>query len=200
MGAAPGAARARWDDIQQAKMTEEIGLAQPVEYTEAERRTIATHEAGHATVAWLVGKGRKLEVLSIVKRKDALGLLSHSEEEERFTKTRSEIEALIEIAFGGMVAEELFFGETSSGVASTSRPPRSPRARWWGASAWASTLVSSAAMDCPATSSRRSPPSTPGAKRSSGSCASPRTRSARCSRSTAPWSRRCATRCSSATS
>ncbi len=49
-------------------MTEEIGLAQPVEYTEAERRTIATHESGHATVAWLVGKGRKLEVLSIIKR------------------------------------------------------------------------------------------------------------------------------------
>ena len=78
-----------WDDIQQAKMTEEIGLAQPVEYAEAERRTIATHESGHATVAWLVGKGRKMEVLSIVKRKDALGLLSHSEEEERFTKTRT---------------------------------------------------------------------------------------------------------------
>ena len=78
-----------WDDIQQAKMTEEIGLAQPVEYAEAERRTIATHESGHATVAWLVGKGRKMEVLSIIKRKDALGLLSHSEEEERFTKTRT---------------------------------------------------------------------------------------------------------------
>jgi len=46
-----------WEDLQHAKMTEEIGLAQPVEYTEAERRTIATHEAGHATVAWLVGKG-----------------------------------------------------------------------------------------------------------------------------------------------
>ena len=65
-----------WADIQQAKMTEEIGLAQPVEYAEAERRTIATHESGHATVAWLVGKGRKLEVLSIIKRKDALGLLA----------------------------------------------------------------------------------------------------------------------------
>ena len=99
-------------------MTEEIGLAQPVEYTEAERRTIATHEAGHATVAWLVGKGRKLEVLTIVKRKDALGLLSHSETEERFTKSKSEVRAMIDIAFGGMVAEELFFGESSTGVAS----------------------------------------------------------------------------------
>ena len=86
-----GATRLSWADLQHAKMTEEIGLAQPVEYTEAERRTIATHEAGHATVAWLVGKGRKLEVLSIVKRKDALGLLAHSEEEERFTKTKTEL-------------------------------------------------------------------------------------------------------------
>ena len=70
-----GADRLSWNDLQHAKLTEEIGLAQPVEYTEAERRTIATHEAGHATVAWLVGKGRKLEVLTIVKRRDALGLL-----------------------------------------------------------------------------------------------------------------------------
>ena len=113
-----GANRLSWNDLQHAKMTEEIGLAQPVEYTEAERRTIATHEAGHATVAWLVGKGRKLEVLTIIKRKDALGLLSHSEEEERFTKTKSEVRALIDIAFGGMVAEEIFFGEASTGVAS----------------------------------------------------------------------------------
>src|SRR5262249_49163249 len=84
----PGADRLNWADIQRAKMTEEIGLAQPVEYTEAERRTIATHEAGHATIAWLVGKSRKLEVLSIIKRKDALGLLAHSDREERFLKSR----------------------------------------------------------------------------------------------------------------
>src|SRR4029077_19319035 len=94
-----GADRLSWADVQAAKMTEEIGLAQPVEYTEAERRTIATHEAGHATVAWLVGKGRRLEVLSIVKRREALGLLAHSETEERFTKTRSELVALVQIAF-----------------------------------------------------------------------------------------------------
>ena len=112
-----GAEALSWDDIQQAKMTEEIGLAQPVSYTEAERRTIATHEAGHATVAYLVGRSRKLEVLSIIKRKDALGLLAHSELEERYTKTKSEIEQLIQIAMGGMVAEELFFGESGSGVA-----------------------------------------------------------------------------------
>jgi hypothetical protein len=61
-----------WRDIQQAKMTEEIGLKQPVEYTEEEKSTIATHEAGHAVVAHLVGQNRKLEVLSIIKRRDAV--------------------------------------------------------------------------------------------------------------------------------
>jgi len=110
-----GAEALSWDDIQQARMTEELGLKQPVEYTEPERRAIATHEAGHATVAYLVGKGRKLEVLSIIKRGDSLGLLAHTELEERFTNTKSEIEARIKIALGGMVAEELFFGESGTG-------------------------------------------------------------------------------------
>jgi cell division protease FtsH len=104
-----------WADVQQAKMTEEIGLKQPVEYTEEERRTIATHESGHATVAYLVGQNRKLEVLSIIKRRDALGLLAHSEGEERFTRTRSELLGMMKIAFGGMSAEELFFGESGTG-------------------------------------------------------------------------------------
>lgn len=105
-----------WSDLTRAKMTNEIGLANGVLYTEAERRMIATHEAGHATVAWLVGRGRTLDVLSIVKRKEALGLLAHSDAEERFTRTKSELRALIQIAMGGMAAEELFFGESSSGV------------------------------------------------------------------------------------
>jgi cell division protease FtsH len=107
-----------WHDVQQAKLTEEIGLKQPVEYSDAERRTIATHEAGHAVVAHLVGHDRKLEVLSIIKRRDSLGLLAHSDAEERFTRTRSELVSAIQIAFGGMAAEELFFGEAGTGPSS----------------------------------------------------------------------------------
>jgi ATP-dependent Zn protease len=145
-----GANKLSWSDLQHAKMTEEIGLAQPVEYTEAERRTIATHEAGHATVAWLVGKGRKLEVLTIIKRKDALGLLSHSEEEERFTKTKTEVRALIDIAFGGMVAEELFFGEASTGVASDLQAATLNACQMVGLLGMGTTLISSAAMEYPA--------------------------------------------------
>lgn len=106
-----------WADIQEAKLTEELGLKHPVEYTEHERGVIATHEAGHATVAYVVGTDRKLEILSIIKRSDALGLLGHSDLEERFTKTRSELVALVEIALGGLVAEEQFFGEWGTGAA-----------------------------------------------------------------------------------
>ncbi len=145
-----GAGRFSWEDLQHAKMTEEIGLAQPVEYTEAERRTIATHEAGHATVAWLVGKGRKLEVLTIIKRRDALGLLAHSEEEERFTQTKSEVRALIDIAFGGMVAEELFFGEASTGVASDLQAATVNACQMIGQLGMGTTLVSASAMEYPA--------------------------------------------------
>jgi len=142
-----GANRLSWNDLQHAKMTEEIGLAQPVEYTEAERRTIATHEAGHATVAWLVGKGRKLEVLTIVKRRDALGLLMHSETEERFTQTRTEVRAMIDIAFGGMVAEELFFGESSTGVASDLQAATVNACQMVGLLGMGQSLVSVAAIE-----------------------------------------------------
>lgn len=102
-------------DTRRARMDVEIGLAEPTEYTPEERVSIATHESGHATVAYLVGTGRKLELLTIVKRKDSLGLLAHSDLEERYTKRRSEALAMIQISLGGMVAEELFFGESGTG-------------------------------------------------------------------------------------
>jgi ATP-dependent Zn protease len=144
-----GADRLSWGDVQRAKMTEEIGLAQPVEYTEAERRTIATHEAGHATVAWLVGKSRKLEVLSIIKRKDALGLLAHSDREERFLKSQSELDGLVEIALGGLAAEEVFFGEISSGPSGDLQAATTLTAQMIGSLGMDGTLFSYEAVQMP---------------------------------------------------
>ena len=112
-----------FDDVIEAKFNEEIGLKQPVVYTDSDREAVATHEAGHATVAYFVGQNRRLEVLSIIKRRGSLGLLAHGDEEERFTRTRSEIEAGIAIALGGLVAEELCLGDTGTG------PGGRPRAR-----------------------------------------------------------------------
>jgi len=137
-----GAGSFDWTDLQQAKLTEETGLKRPVEYSDAERVRIATHEAGHATIAHLVGVGRKLEVLSIIKRRDSLGLLAHSELEERFTKTRSELVALIQIAFGGMVAEEVFLDETSTGAAADLMAATQAAAQMVGALGMAGSLIS----------------------------------------------------------
>jgi ATP-dependent Zn protease len=150
-----GARALDWEDVQQAKMTEEIGLRQPVEYTDAERRRIATHEAGHATVAYLVGQtgadgrpglARKLEVLSIVKRADALGLLAHSDLEERFTRTRPEILALLRIAMGGLVAEERWFGEISTGPAGDLQAATTAACQMVGSFGMGPSLVSYDAM------------------------------------------------------
>jgi cell division protease FtsH len=106
------------DDVYEAKLTEEIGIKQPVVYSDVDRAAVATHEAGHATVAYFMGKGKRLEVLSIIKRRDSLGLLAHGDEEEHFTRTRSEVESGIAIALGGLVAEELCLGESGTGPAS----------------------------------------------------------------------------------
>jgi len=102
-------------DLYEAKLGQELGLKQPVGYTEQERRVIATHEAGHATVAHLVGTSQRLEVLSIIKRQGALGLLARADLEERFTRSRSELEGAVAISLAGMAAEELYFGESSTG-------------------------------------------------------------------------------------
>ena len=107
-----------WRDVQRARLTEEIGLGQPVAYTEHERELIATHEAGHAAAAYLCSKDRKLEVLSIIKRRSALGLLAHSDVEERYTKRKSELLATLKVMLGGMAAEEIFFGESGTGPSS----------------------------------------------------------------------------------
>jgi len=130
------------EDIHEAKLTEELGFKQAVVYTESDRVSVATHESGHATVAYFLGKGRRLEVLSIIKRRQSLGLLAHGDEEERFTRTRTEIEAGIAIALGGLVAEEMFFGETGTGPAADLQHATTLAAQMVGSFGMAGSLIS----------------------------------------------------------
>ncbi|MGZ4129710.1 MAG: AAA family ATPase [Actinomycetota bacterium] len=130
------------DDVYEAKLTDEIGIKQPVIYTDEERTTIATHEAGHATVAHFLGKGRRLEVLSIIKRRQSLGLLAHGDEEERWTRSRTEIEAQIAIALGGLVSEEQFLGESGTGPASDLAAATAVAAQMVGSFGMAGSLIS----------------------------------------------------------
>jgi len=130
------------EDIHEAKLTEELGFKQPVTYTESDRVSVATHEAGHAAVAYFLGKGRRLEVLSIIKRRQALGLLAHGDEEERFTRTRTELEAGIAIALGGLVAEKVFFGESGTGPAADLQHATTLAAQMVGSFGMAGSLIS----------------------------------------------------------
>ena len=134
------------DDVQAARLTEEIGLKNPVAYTERERELVATHEAGHATVAYLTGQ-RRLEVLSIVKRAGSLGLLAHGDLEEEYNRSHSELLGLIDISLGGLVAEELSFGETSTGPAGDLAHATRVACQIVGASGMGGSLVSLAAAN-----------------------------------------------------
>ncbi len=110
-----GRRKMSWADVEQARLVEEVGTGAPVEYTDHERILIATHEAGHATAAWLCAPERRLEILTIIKRRGALGLLAHGDREDVFTRSRTELRALVQISLAGQCAEEIFFGDVSTG-------------------------------------------------------------------------------------
>jgi cell division protease FtsH len=132
-------------DVAEAKMLIELGLTDPAIYTSEERARVATHEAGHATVAYFLGQSRQMEVLSIVKRRDSLGLLQHSDTEERFTQRRDELNALLQISMGGLVAEERWFDEVSTGPAGDLSAATMIGAQMIGACGMGDSLISIAA-------------------------------------------------------
>jgi len=135
------------DDVHIARLEIEVGLPEPMDYPAEEERTIAAHEAGHATMAYLVGKGRRLEMLSIIKRREALGFLAHRLIDERHTQRQSELIALIQISLGGMVAEELFFGESGTGPAGDLSSATQVAAEMVGSLGLGGSLVSFRALD-----------------------------------------------------
>ena len=132
-------------DVEKARITEMVGLGQPVTYTRTEQELIATHEAGHAVVAHLVAPQRVLEVVTIVKRGSALGLLAHDDAEDVYTRSSADLRALIQISMGGWCAEELFFGDTSTGPASDLAAATRLAAQMVGAAGMTGSLVSLAA-------------------------------------------------------
>ncbi|GAC1325624.1 MAG: hypothetical protein NVSMB13_09090 [Mycobacteriales bacterium] len=141
-----GDGQMNWQDIERARLTEEIGLGQPVGYTEHERRLIATHESGHATLAWLTANHRRLEVLTIIKRRGSLGLLAHGDREDVYTRSRSEMLALIQIALAGQCAEELFIGDVSTGPGGDLAYATNVAAEMVGSCGMVDSLVSYAAV------------------------------------------------------
>jgi cell division protease FtsH len=107
-----------YDDIWQAMLTDEIGLKQPVVYTPWEKEATSIHEAGHAVARWFLDPSKAITIITIQKREEALGMVVSMELEERFSRTRDEYLADIKVSLAGMVAEQLWYDQTTSGPSS----------------------------------------------------------------------------------
>ncbi len=83
--------------------------------TEAEKRKIAYHEAGHATVSWLLEHASPLIKVTIIPRGKALGAAWYLPEERQIT-TREQLMDEMAATLGGRVSEQLTFGEISTGA------------------------------------------------------------------------------------
>jgi ATP-dependent Zn protease len=104
------------DDIVEAMTTIESGSAVNIDYTSAETRAIAVHEAGHAIASHIYGEGLESTRLSIRMRGGSFGHHQAIEKEERFSKFRSEQIAELIWIMGAISAEQVFYGENSWGV------------------------------------------------------------------------------------
>jgi ATP-dependent metalloprotease FtsH len=82
-----------------------------------EKKTIAYHEAGHATVSWLLEYASPLVKVTIIPRGRALGAAWYLPEERQLT-TREQILDELAYALGGRAAEQLVFGKISTGALS----------------------------------------------------------------------------------
>ena len=83
--------------------------------TDAEKRAIAIHEAGHATISWFCEHANPLVKVSIVPRGRALGAAWYLPEERAIT-TKDEMLDEMCATLGGRAAEELFLGRISTGA------------------------------------------------------------------------------------
>lgn len=83
--------------------------------TPKEKRTIAYHEAGHASVSWLLEHANPLVKVTIVPRGQALGAAWYLPEERQITTKAQLLDQMISL-LGGRAAEEIVFGEVSTGA------------------------------------------------------------------------------------
>ena len=83
-----------------------------------EKQRVAVHEAGHALVALHTVGSDPVHKVSIVPRGLAAGYVLQRPDTERHLITRSALEGKIRVALGGTIAEELTFGDISTGAAS----------------------------------------------------------------------------------
>ena len=85
-------------------------------YTEKERKLVAYHESGHAIIGLTLEDANQVQKVTIVPRGEAGGYNLMTPREETYFQTKTQLLATIAGFMGGRVAEEIFFGDISSGA------------------------------------------------------------------------------------
>src|SRR5262249_27076716 len=117
------AARRNHDRVEEGDITDALerivlGVERRVMMSPDDRRRTAYHEGGHAIVGMLTPGADPVRKVSIIPRGLALGVTFAAPETDRFNYRKPEVEAKIKVALGGRAAEEVVFGETSTGAES----------------------------------------------------------------------------------
>jgi cell division protease FtsH len=121
--AALRAARNDRDQVRMADFTESLekvilGAPRSITLSPADRQRTAFHESGHALVGMLTPGADPVREVSIIPRGAALGVTLSSPDADRVSYSRTELEAQINVALGGRVAEELVYGTATTGAES----------------------------------------------------------------------------------
>ena len=117
------AARREHDKVEEADLTDALekivlGTERQVMMTPADRRRTAYHEGGHAIVGMLTEGADPVRKISIIPRGQSLGVTFSAPDTDRFNYSDQELRAKIKVALGGRVAEELVFGDLTTGAES----------------------------------------------------------------------------------
>ena len=117
------AARRNHDAVAESDFTDALerivlGAERQVMMSLEDRRRTAYHEGGHAIVGMLTPGADPVRKVSIIPRGAALGVTFAAPESDRFNYREPEVRAKINVALGGRAAEEVVFGEISTGAES----------------------------------------------------------------------------------
>jgi cell division protease FtsH len=111
-----------------------LGAERQIVMTDADRERTAYHESGHALVGMLTPGADPVRKVSIIPRGQALGVTLSTPETDRYGYGRHELVARIKLALGGRVAEQVVYGDTTTGAESDiqnlTRIARGMVARW----------------------------------------------------------------------
>ena len=106
-----------WPDVIKAKQLKELGPPEDVEYIERERHAVAIHEACHGVMAHVVRRHMMIDLATIEKGSDYLGMVASIPPDDQFTRWKSEYESDILVSLASLAGERMFFGgDNSSGV------------------------------------------------------------------------------------